>query len=134
MIVIDTHILVWMLSAPKKIGIKARKELERAAKNDQLAISACTWLELDMLIEPRCTISRVLFAEAQNFVTLRKFAQLPVSVSTALRAGDFSRVHGDPFDLMIAATAIVHKARLMTADQTILGWQHRDLHCLDATL
>lgn len=134
MIVLDTHVLVWMLFAPNKIGLRARKELERAAENDKLAISAGTWLELDMLIERRGTIARVLFAEAQNFVTLRKFAQLPVSVSAALRAGDFSQVHGDPFDLMIAATAMVHQARLMTADRTILGWQHRDLHCLDATL
>lgn len=34
-------------------------------------------------------------------------------------------LHADPADRFIAATAIVHDAMLLTADERLLNWRHR---------
>jgi PIN domain nuclease of toxin-antitoxin system len=41
-----------------------------------------------------------------------------------LVAGELDTLHGDPADRFIAATAIVHDATLVTADEKLLRWRH----------
>jgi PIN domain nuclease of toxin-antitoxin system len=42
----------------------------------------------------------------------------------AIVAGELDGLHGDPADRFIAATAIVHDATLVTADERLLRWRH----------
>jgi len=42
----------------------------------------------------------------------------------AVRALDLSDLHDDPADRFIVATALVHGAALMTADERLLDWHH----------
>jgi PIN domain nuclease of toxin-antitoxin system len=43
----------------------------------------------------------------------------------ALRAVELENLHSDPADRFIAATAIVHDATLMTADESLLAWRSK---------
>ena len=86
-----------------------------------------------MLTERRGTISPVALTQIYHFASARGFIELPVTSEIAKSAGAFSRLHGDPFDLMIAATACVHRATLITADTILLNWKHALLRCQDAT-
>ena len=133
MILLDTHTIIWMVTAPKKIGAKARREIESCDQAGTVAVSACVWLELEMLTERRGAIQPAVLAQIHRFASARRFIELPVTSEVAKNAGAFSRVHGDPFDLMIAATACVHRATLITADTILLSWKHALLRCQDAT-
>ncbi len=44
--------------------------------------------------------------------------------SIAIAAGELARMHGDPADRLIIATASLAGATLMTADARILRWKH----------
>ena len=133
MILLDTHAFIWMVTRPKKLGVKAVRAIEISNEAGTLAISSCVWLELDMLTERRGTMTPATLAVIHRCAVLRKFIELPVTSEIAKNAGTFSRLHGDPFDLMIAATACVHQATLMTADTVLLSWKHALLRCQDAT-
>ena len=51
-----------------------------------------------------------------------RFTVIPVSETIAVRAGELPEpFHGDPMDRMIAATAIMEKCTLITADNKILA-------------
>lgn len=50
--------------------------------------------------------------------------ELPLTGDIALRAVELEGLPADPADRFIAATALVHNATLMTADEAILDWRH----------
>jgi len=51
--------------------------------------------------------------------------ELPLTGDIALRAAELDALHGDPADRSIAATAGVHDALSMTADEALLGWRSK---------
>jgi PIN domain nuclease of toxin-antitoxin system len=48
--------------------------------------------------------------------------ELPLEGGIALQAVEMDAFHADPADRFIAASAIWHRATLLTADQAILNW------------
>ena len=59
--------------------------------------------------------------------------EIAVDGNVATRAADLNSLHGDPADRLIVATALVHNASLMTADEKLLAWRH-SLERVDAGL
>ena len=59
------------------------------------------------------------------------FIEIPVDGEIAMRAGLLPKMHGDPADRLIVATALGGH-RLVTADRRILDWPG-NLDWLDAT-
>jgi len=133
LILLDTHALIWAASEPKKLGARTRKLLEAKMSQGQIAVSVISWLELDLIVERRKVLPRAILQRVKTFSFESGIVNLSVDAQVAQLAGDFARAHGDPFDLMIAATACVHQATLITADTILLSWKHARLQCLDAT-
>jgi PIN domain nuclease of toxin-antitoxin system len=50
--------------------------------------------------------------------------ELPLEGSVASRALDSAGLHDDPADRFIVATALVHAACLLRADERLLDWRH----------
>jgi PIN domain nuclease of toxin-antitoxin system len=50
--------------------------------------------------------------------------ELVLTGEIALLAAGLDGLHGDPADRFIAASAIVHQATLVTADERLLDWKH----------
>lgn len=50
--------------------------------------------------------------------------ELPITGEIAILAVELNGLHADPADRFIAATAIVHDATLITADERLLNWRH----------
>ena len=120
MILLDTHVVVWLAFDQKQISKKARNAIDDARKNaDGLAISDITLLELATLASKgriRLAISLESFLQEVE----ARFIVLPVSGRACARiAGLPASYPNDPADRIIGATALVEGLYLLTADREI---------------
>lgn len=121
MIVLDTHVLIWWLAEPRNLSVKARRLVRASAAKAEVSVSMISLFEIATLVRRR---RLVLAVSLTSWVAaLRSMSEInlqPVSLEIALAAGDFDEPFpGDPADRLIAATALVAGARLVTADQKL---------------
>ena len=119
-ILLDTHVVLWIAFDPEQISPKARAAVDRARKNgDGLAISDITLFELATLVNKgrvRLNISLESFLQEVE----ARFVVLPISGRTCVRAMGLPAAYPkDPADRIIGATALVEGLSLLTADLAI---------------
>ena len=119
MILLDTHILIWMSSDPKRLSKKAREAIREARQKTGIAAASITLWELAWLAENR----RILVSgSVESFVreTISRVIVMPMTpeiVALAVRLpSDYPK---DPADRLIASTAIVDGIPLVTADERV---------------
>ena len=124
MIVLDTHALVWADNADPKLGRKARALIDRSWANGEVAVPAIAFWEVGLLQARRRLKLPMSIREWRDAVLAAGVIELPLDGATAVRALDLAGLHQDPADRFIVATALVHNAALMTADERLLDWRH----------
>ena len=119
MILLDTHVLVWLAVEPRRLSRAAASAIRRAAAADGLAIASITLWELAFLFGRgrlrthgtiETSIQRLLDATG---VTVKEITPAVAALSMQF-ADDFP---GDPADRLIAATARAEGLALTTADE-----------------
>lgn len=120
MILVDTHVVVWLAFDHDRLSKKARAAIDDARRNgDGLAICDITLLELATLFRKgriRVDISIESFLEEVE----ARFVVLPISGRACVRALGLPAAYPkDPADRMIGATALVEGLSLLTADREI---------------
>jgi PIN domain nuclease of toxin-antitoxin system len=119
-ILVDTHVIVWLAFDSKQISRKARAAIVAARRNAEgLAISDITLLELATLVAKgrvalRVSLESFLEEIESRFVVLQMNAR-----SCARVMGLPSTFPKDPADRIITATALVEGLALITADREI---------------
>ncbi len=132
MILLDTHVLVWLDRGAPELGPDARKHVDVALRDEALAVSTVSFWEIATLCRRgRLRIDLPLETWRRGLLNM-SLHEVPLDAETALLAGGLSDLHGDPADRMIVATAIQSGAMLVTADRKILDWTG-SLRCLDAS-
>lgn len=132
MILLDTHVLVWLDQGSELLGKKARRMIERSHQKEEVAIAAVSFWEIGMLVENgRLQFSGSL-AEWRVSLLNSGFVELPADGKVALAAASLKEFSGDPVDRLISATALNQKARLVTADDRLLG--HRSLKTINGLM
>ena len=122
MLLLDTHVLVWLDEASPRLGTEALQAINRALASGQLGVASISFWEIAMLARKRRLDIRIEL-DVWRFELLQSgLLEIPLQGSTSLRAGQLQEFHVDPADRMIVATAIEHSATLVTADQKILAW------------
>jgi len=114
-VVIDTHVLIHDALEPKRLSARARKTME--GQDGALAASDISLWEIAMLVAKerlRLTADAATFIE--KMLEARAVRILPITAKIAVLSQSDHFAHGDPADRIIAATAIVHGAQLLTAD------------------
>jgi len=133
MIVLDTHALIWLDRNDSVLGPKTRGLIEKAWQTDRVAVNSISFWESAMLVA-RGRITLPSAAELWRADLLRAgIHEICLDGRLSLIAAQLLDFHKDPADRFIVATAIQHRAILVTADAHILGWQG-DLSCQDARL
>ena len=120
MILLDTHVVVWLAFDQDQISRKARTAIDDARKNaDGLAISDITLMELATLASKgRVRLDISLESFLQEVET--RFVVLPITGRACARAiGLPASYPQDPADRIIGATALVEGLSLLTADREI---------------
>ena len=120
MILVDTHVVVWLAFDQDQLSRKARVAIDNARrKGDGLAISDITLLELATLASKgriRLDISLESFLQEVE----ARFVILPISGRACVRAIGLPAAYPkDPADRIIGATALVEGLSLLTADREI---------------
>ncbi len=120
MILLDTHVVIWLALIPEKISSGAAAAIRQGHATDgSLGISVVTLYEIANAIR-RGRVRPAMEPGPFLHRIRRRFKVFPVSETIAVCAGQLSeRFHGDPMDRMIAATAIIEKCMLITADDRI---------------
>jgi PIN domain nuclease of toxin-antitoxin system len=116
MIVLDTHVLLWLALEPERLSTNAAATI---ADESERAISVVTGQEVAYLVaRNRVTFDRPAKAWLGDVLNTFEIQALPATMAVALRAGslDPSNFHGDPLDRLIYSTAVEHDGRLVSAD------------------
>jgi PIN domain nuclease of toxin-antitoxin system len=119
MILLDTHVLIWLASEPSNLSRKASDAVRRASQETGIAISAITLWELAWLAtHDRLKITGTVDAFVEQIVS--RTAILPISVKIAVLANQLPADYpGDPCDRLIGATALAEGIALITKDTRI---------------
>jgi PIN domain nuclease of toxin-antitoxin system len=119
-ILVDTHVVVWLAFHQDRLSKKAREVIDDARKTkDGLAISGITLLELATLASKgRLHLNITLESFLQEVES--RFVVLPINSAACARIVELPAAYPkDPADRMIGATALVEGLVLLTADREI---------------
>lgn len=132
MIVPDTHVLPRVDRDDAALGTHARALIEDAWRRGvDVGVSAISFWECTMLAQ-RGRIALPSPVDAWRAEILEAgVAEVPLDGRIALLAAGLEGLHRDPADRFIVATALQRRARLVTADEKLLGWTS-ELVCVDA--
>ena len=123
MILLDTHVLVWLDEANSRLGVGAIDQINTAFQAGKAMVSAISFWEVGMLVKKgRIRLDMDISVWRGDFIE-QGLVELPVNGEIGIKAAGFKDFHGDPADRLIAATALQHSLTLVTADQKLLTCQ-----------
>jgi PIN domain nuclease of toxin-antitoxin system len=113
-LLLDTHAFLWWLQNSGRLGRSARHAIE--APTATVFVSAGTVWEIAI----KQSLGRLRVAgrglTIDGAITRCGFSELPVTARHAMGVAALPRHHGDPFDRLLVAQAIVEGLHLVTAD------------------
>jgi len=120
LILLDTHVVVWLALEPNRISRPAHTAIDEARHAVRgLAISDFTLVELSMLLRKK-QFELAVSPEAFLREVERRFVILPITAIVAFQALELPASYPkDPADRIIGATALIQGIPLVTADAQI---------------
>ena len=124
LVLLDTHVLVWLLNGDQKLNQKALKAINRSMAEEAVLLSAISPWEISMLTSKgRLTLDRDVGEWVQAAVSVPGLRLEAISPEIAVASTRLpGKIHSDPADRLIAATARHLGAVLITDDQLLLDY------------
>jgi len=123
-LLLDTHILIWLMEGNTRLPMQVREQIAAAALIDEVIISAITPWEIAMLVSKKKLSLQMDVQEwidaalALPGIRLEPLAPAIAVASTRLPW----EMHGDPADRILVATARHISAMLITADEQLVRY------------
>jgi len=120
-ILLDTHVWLWSISQPDRLGPGANQLL--ASLSTQVYLSAVSSWEITI----KWRLGKLKLpgrpdALVQDSLTTNNFLSLDISHRHSCAVGDLPAHHGDPFDRLLVAQAVTEKLVFLTADKPLLAY------------
>lgn len=120
LIVLDTHIWIWLIQGDARLGSAAREIIQREVGEKAVLVAAISIWETAMLVGR----GQLALPVDISTWTRRAFDETglrlaPLEPQIAIDTARMSWTHRDPADRMIVATARHWQAPLMTVDREI---------------
>ncbi|MCP5181285.1 MAG: type II toxin-antitoxin system VapC family toxin [Pseudomonadales bacterium] len=123
MILLDTHVLVWLDQGVSTLGPLAREAIQRTFDSAAVGVSAISFWEVAMLEQRgRLALARSVVAW-RGALLAAGVRELPLTGDIGARAVELDGLLADPADRFILATALAEGATLVTADERLLTWR-----------
>lgn len=124
MILIDTHVLIWLMNGEERLGLAARQLIAEAAVNEKVNVSAITPWEIALLTHKgRIALGRDPMAWIDAALAMPGVMRAPIEPEIAVETVRLpAGLHNDPADRFIVATARHHGWSLITADAALLAY------------
>ncbi|NBD37807.1 MAG: PIN domain-containing protein [Verrucomicrobia bacterium] len=113
--ILDTHAAIWAAEDDPRLGVAARALLSSLTA-EEAGLPDIALLEISMLEKKRRISLKIPLPEYLGSLS-RMFKVLPLSPPIASCAMELALPQGDPFDRIIAATAIQARLPLLTRDR-----------------
>jgi len=116
-LLLDTHIWLWLVADPARIGRRTLEEL-RSKENELWLSPISTWEILTLNAKGKIRLNK----DPRDWLAAATLGtrEAILTHEIALEAREL-KLHQDPSDRMLAATAKVLELVLVTADQELLG-------------
>ncbi len=127
-LLLDTHILLWSMLEPERLGEKTAEILESI--DNELWLSPISLWEVIVLAEKgRIELDNEPGKWLKTALRQLPVREAPLNFNIAIESRYITVSHQDPADRFIAATAKVYDLILVTADQNLLACP--DIQSLD---
>jgi len=118
-ILLDTHVWIWSLLDPGRLGARAAGLLED--RGNELWLSPISvWECLVLAGKGRLALEREPGEWVEEALRCAPMKEAPLTHEIALESRRIDLPHQDPADRLLAATARVMGLRLLTADERLL--------------
>ena len=113
---LDTHLLLWAVSAPQKLSLATRKRLDAC----EVFVSAASIWEVSV----KTALGKLDADPAALLAEIEPagFRLLPVTGEHAAAVARLPLIHNDPFDRMLVAQAKTEPLLLITNDAALAGY------------
>lgn len=118
-ILLDTHALLWLVSAPDQVSDVAREAI--ADPSREVVVSAVSAWEIAIKTRLGRLDAEPLLSAWTEIMAAMSITELAIEASDAIMAGRLPWDHRDPFDRMIVAQAARRGFTIATRDAHILG-------------
>jgi len=114
-LLLDTHALLWALSAPHKLPVSLRHAIQ-AAENDVYASLASAWE-----IAIKAALGKLEFdvRSLERTLAATGIQTLDIGLVHVARVAELPRYHRDPFDRMLVAQAMCESMTLVSRDREL---------------
>ncbi len=118
MVVLDTHAVVWWAGDPGRLSAKAAAAINKA---DRVGLPTIVFWEMALLVRKgRLDLGMSAEEWAEKIQLIPRVAVLPLTPEVAMSA-DALRMHADPADRFVVATAMHHRSPVITKDRLLRG-------------
>ena len=118
-ILLDTHTLLWLVSAPDQVSAAAREAIADPARD--VVVSAISAWEIAIKTRLGRLEGEPLLSAWPEIMAAMAVTELVIEAADAIMAGRLPWDHRDPFDWMIVAQAARRGLTIATRDAHILG-------------
>lgn len=118
MYILDTHILLWLVSAQAELTEKVKTVIHSNPGN--LYVSSISAFEIAIKhIKNKLQLPISPDVWFQKAISLHGLDELTINSEILIQSATLPAIHNDPADRIIISTAIIHNATIITRDKLI---------------
>lgn len=124
-ILIDSHVFIWLLYEPQKIG---KQSLELLQSSEKVWLSIISLWELTL----KHNLGKLKYSpvELKKGISALNIALLDLKVDHIVNLSKIAIKHNDPFDNLLLAQSEYENYQFLTADLEVLKLKHDSVNVL----